>query len=328
MGIVGSLRSRVGRTLREAGLIHVHPESFSATQREQLQETLVPIERRLDRLDAQRDCAELGILEVYCPDLPSPQTAVNIFAGEWASAFPPPLDEVKAGSAPLFAIEHVPWGVNLLGGVQGQRVVELGPLEGGHTYLLDRMGAAEVVAIEANNRAFLKCLISKELLGIPSARFQCGDALRYLESEVARGAPKFDLCLASGVLYHFLNPVAALDLMTRSSDRLLLWTMYYDEDYIRSREDLSVKFPTSTRMTYDGFEHTLYRQEYQQALDYQGFCGGSAASSAWMTREDILDAVEHFGFEVVDIGFEEQNHKGNGPCFCIAAKRHGDLVDH
>jgi hypothetical protein len=320
---VGWIKSRVGRTLRESGIIQAPAHDFTARQLEQLSANLAPIAERLDRLDQQLHEPELDILDVYCSEAPSPQTAVDIFAGEWASEFPPPLRHVVAGAAPLFAIEHVPWGVDVLGGVNGQRVVELGPLEGGHTYLLDRMGASEVVAIEANTRAYLKCLVAKELLGIPSARFLCGDAIRYLESELATGAPKFDLCLASGVLYHLVNPVAALDRMTRSSDRLLLWTMYFDEDYIRSRDDLSVKFPKATEMEYEGFKHTLYRQEYQQALNYKGFCGGSAVSSAWMTRADILGALDHFGFEVVDIGFEEQNHKGNGPCICIAAKRRG-----
>jgi SAM-dependent methyltransferase len=297
------VRSRLVSLLKAA-----QPETFTEAQLRQLRELASP---------------PVNVLDAYCTDVPSAQTAVDIFAGEWAARFPPPLTQVKAGEAPLFEIEHVPWGVDLLGGVRGQRVVELGPLEGGHTFILDRMGAREVVAVEANTRAFLKCLISKELLGIPSARFLCGDALRYLESELARGAPKFDLCLASGILYHFRNPVAALDLMTRISDRLLLWTMYFDEEYIRSRPDLSAKFTDATPAEYAGYRHTLYRQEYRESLDFRGFCGGSAADSAWMTRADVLGALDHFGFDVLGIDFEEQNHKGNGPCFCIAARRRG-----
>jgi hypothetical protein len=231
---------------------------------------------------------------------------------------------LRAGQAPLFSAEHVPWGVGVLGGVAAQQVLELGPLEGGHTYLLDRLGAAEVVAVEANTRAYLKCLVSKEVLGIASARFKCGDAVRYLEDHLAHGGAKFDFCLASGVLYHLVNPIAALDLMTRASDRLLLWTMYYDEEYMASREDLAVKFPKVTSLEYAGFKHNLHQQEYQQALNYQGFCGGSAATSSWLSRADIIAGIEHFGFEIVDIGFEEQDHKGNGPCICIAARRRSD----
>jgi len=302
------------RTLREAG-------GSTSMEAAQLVEGLQSLNARLNGIEQTLAGQAVNILDEYCTETPHPQTALDIFAGEWASALPAPFAHLRAGSAPLFAAEHVGWGIDALGGVDGHRVVELGPLEGGHTYMLDRRGAREVVSIEANTRAYLKCLISKEILGIPSARFHCGDALRFLENNLARGSEKFDLCLASGVLYHFLNPVAALELMTKSSDRLLLWTMYFDEDYIRSRPDLSVKFPTSTPMEHAGFHHTLHRQEYRDALQYKGFCGGSAASSAWMTKSDIFGAVEHLGFEILDVGFEEQNHKGNGPCICLVAQR-------
>lgn len=320
---MGRFRSSVGELLRKAG-VAPPAAGFTPAQLQRLHELVDPLQARLDQLSgelAANQAGEPDVLARYCTEAPSPQTAVDIFEGEWAAAFPPPLQEVRAGTAPLFEIDHVPWGVKVLGGVEGQRIVELGPLEGGHTYILDRLGAREVVAVEANTRAFLRCLVSKELLGIPSARFLCGDALRFLERELAHGAEPYDLCLASGVLYHFADPVAALDHMTRSSDRLLLWTMYYDEAYIRSREDLSVKFPSSVESEHRGFRHTLHRQEYQAALDHRGFCGGSAASSSWMTRDDILGAIDHLGFEVLEIGFEEQNHKNNGPCFCLAARR-------
>jgi len=264
--------------------------------------------------------AELNILDVYCNEAPDPQATLDIFAGEWASAFPPPLEHLSAGQSPLFTDSRITWGLDALGGIDDQRVIEMGPLEGGHTYIMDRRGAREIVAIEANSRAFLKCLVTKELLGIPSARFLCGDALRYLEKNLAEGGEKFDLCLASGVLYHFVNPVGALELMTKSSDRLLIWTMYYDEDYIRSREDLSVKFPSSTAAEFAGYRHTLHRQEYQHALNFKGFCGGSAASSAWMTKSDIFGAVEHFGFEVVDVGLDEVEGL-HGSSVCFVARR-------
>lgn len=264
--------------------------------------------------------AAASILDSYVKAAPSPQTAVDIFAGEWAARFPPPLDDLRAGLAPLFEVEHVAWGVEVLGGVTGGRVVELGPLEGGHSYVLDRLGAREVVAIEANTRAFLKCLIAKELLGIPSARFLCGDFVAYLADHAERQAPRFDLCLASGVLYHLADPVPAIALMRKASDRLILWTHYYDPELVRGRPDLAVRFPSSQAVERAGFLHTLYRQEYQGALGHPGFAGGTAEASNWMNREDIIGALEHVGYEVVAIGHEEPDHKGQGPCFCIAAR--------
>jgi hypothetical protein len=122
------------------------------------------------------------------------------------------------------------------------------------------------------------------------------------------------------VLYHLREPVAGLDLMCRSADRLLLWTHYYDHDIIQARPDLSVKFPTSTTEQFGGHEYTLYRQEYQHSLEYRGFCGGSAASSAWLSRADILAALDRFGFDVLEISEEQPEHP-HGPCFCVAAQR-------
>lgn len=261
-----------------------------------------------------------SILDSYVSAIPSPQTAADIFAGEWAARFPPPLAHVRAGVAPLFEVEHVPWGVEVLGGISGGRVVELGPLEGGHTYILDRLGAAEVVAIEANTRAFLKCLIAKELLGISSARFLCGDFVAYLADRAERGSPPFDLCLASGVLYHLADPVPVLALMRKASDRLVLWTHYYNPELVSGRPDLAVKFPRSEIVERAGFRHTLYRQEYQGALAVPGFAGGTAETSSWMNREDIVGALEHVGYEITAIGHEEPDHKGQGSCFCIAAR--------
>jgi len=273
---------------------------------------------RLAQLEKEVRSDADNVLELYVAKAPSPQNAIDIFAGEWASKFPDALG-VTSGWSALFESDMVRWGVELLGGVEGQRVLELGPLEGAHTYILDRMGASQVVAVEANNRAYLKCLVTKELLDMPSAKFLCGDAIRYLEGVIARGEATFDLCLASGILYHLLDPVAGLDLITRASDRLLLWTMYYDEEKIASQPELAVKFVDPVPSTYKGFAHRLYRQEYNQALEFRGFCGGSAPTSAWMTRADILGALDHFGLDVVGISFEGETT--NGPCFAVAARR-------
>lgn len=327
-----ALRSRAGAWLRQVGLIHVPATAFNDVQLQQLREVRVggaPAAQFSDvQLQQLRDLAEeLGadddpaVLDEYCSDVPSPQTVADLFAGEWASAFPEPLSWVTAGRLGLFDDPRIAWCEKVLGPVAGARVLELGPLEGGHTYALDRLGAREVVAVEANGRAYLKCLVVKELLGIPSARFLHGDAVRYVESELALDRGRFDLVVASGVLYHLLDPVRALQLLTRATDRLLLWTMYYDADVVAESEVLTAKFTGRTEQERAGFRHTLYRQEYQGSLAHRGFCGGSAATSAWLSRADILGALEHFGFEVVDTAFERRDHEGLGSSFCVAARR-------
>lgn len=38
-----------------------------------------------------------------------------------------------------------------------------------------------------------------------------------------------------------------------------------------------------------------------------------------MSRDDILGALDHVGYDVVAVGHEELDHKGHGSCSCIAA---------
>lgn len=267
-----------------------------------------------------------NILDEYCLEPPTAQTAVDIFAGEWATGIPAPFGGVNAGHMALFSDERVSWGIESLGGVEQARVLEIGPLEGAHTYMLDRMGAREVVAVEANARAYLKCLILKELVGIPSASFQYGDATRYIERELEQNAPMFDLCLASGVLYHFNAPISALDLLCQASDRLVLWTHYFDAERILEKDYLRHRFSEPSVDEYDGFRFTRFQHAYGQALGESNFYGGTVPTSTWLERHTILAALEHFGFDVVSIGFEEPAHP-NGPCFAVSARRRSANVN-
>lgn len=253
------------------------------------------------------------ILDEYVKSAPSPQNAVDIFKGEWSSLLPPPL---VAGTVPVLTDVRVTWAAEQLGGFAGQRVLELGPLEAGHTVMLEQLGAAEIIAIEANTRAFLKCLIVKEIFGLQRARFLCGDFVEYLRT----GSERFDACLASGVLYHQQNPVELLALLARATDRLCLWTHYYDQQIISRTPHLQAKFPGAVEMEVAGYRHRLYRQEYQTALNWQGFCGGSAEHSCWLEKEAIIGALRHFGFTDIRLGYEHPDHP-NGPAFALAALR-------
>ncbi len=259
-----------------------------------------------------------SILDAYVTLPPSPQHALDIFAGEWASKLPPPLDHLTAGSALLFDDARVEWAIERLGGVAGKRVLELGPLEGGHTYMLDRAGAAEVLAIEGNRRAYLKCLVVKELLGLRAARFVCGDFTAYLREPDRR----FDVAFASGVLYHMVTPVELLASLAKVSDALFLWTHYYDEALLGRTTRTAHRVTAGTEASHDGFAHRLYRHDYGAALGSQGFCGGSRPYSHWLTRDDILAALRHFGLNHIEIAFEQPDH-ANGPAFCVVARRTG-----
>lgn len=259
----------------------------------------------------------MEILDRYITSFPCEQNALDIFKNEWASRLPEPFAQLAAGNIPLFEDGRINWCVKSLGGIQGQTILELGPLEAGHTYMLEKKGAASILSIEANTRAYLKCLIIKEILDLKRAKFICGDFVKYLQN----CATKFDVCIASGVLYHMTNPVELLSLISQVTDKIFIWTHYYDRDLLAANpHKIAKKFPSSISAEYNGFKHTLYRYEYLTALADPGFCGGSQAFSYWMSRGDILAALEYLGFNEIRINFEKPDHP-NGPSFAVLAIR-------
>lgn len=257
-----------------------------------------------------------GVLSRYVDDYPSAQVAVDIFDGEWTSRFPAGT-EVRAGTTPLFEDPRISWAMSVIGSPKDKTVLELGFLEGGHTYMLSQMGARQIDAIDANTHAYLKALIAKEILGMQNAKFYCGDFTKYL----AKRENKYDILLCSGVLYHMTNPVQLLADMAACSDNLFIWTHYYDAEYIVPSKDNAKHFSLKKHTcSADGFSAETYHRNYKDSLGWRGFCGGPEEYSCWMERKDIVACLEHFGFTHFEYSFEEQVHE-SGPAFAMVAQR-------
>lgn len=250
-------------------------------------------------------------LDNYTNDFPSDQGMISIFKGEWSSKVP----GYESGVTPLFIDGRTKWLEKECNGFLRKSILELGPLEGGHTYMLWEGGATSIVSIESNKKAFLKCLITKELLGY-SAKFMYGDFTKYIDTTNDR----YDFLLATGVLYHMIDPIRVLENICRISNRIGIWTHYFDKDILSNNLKLKEKFDMSGNRT-DWRGHIIFshRQKYNEALGWEGFCGGSAPFSVWLKKKDIISILETLGFSV-KIGQEELNHP-NGPAILLYAER-------
>ena len=256
------------------------------------------------------------ILDAYCMKEPGAQQVLDIFRGEWSSAMPPGTGlETAPGLSGLFEDRRVTWADSKAGGVRGLRILELGPLEGGHSYMLEQAGAAEVLAVEANIRSFLKCLCVKEIFGLKAVRFLLGDGVAFMEQD--KGG--WDMVFASGILYHMKDPARFLSLLPRMAPRLFLWTHYFDDLIVRGTPALAHKFGPLREEKIGGFRYHCVEQSYKEALGWSGFCGGSAETSLWLTRSSILGMLEHLGYRKIDVSFETPDHP-NGPAFGVYAQ--------
>ncbi len=256
-----------------------------------------------------------GIPDQYVRDAPSAQNALDLFKDSWTSSLPPVFG-LHAGHLPTFDDTRIKAVLAHLDSIKTFKVLELGPLEGGHTYMLHEAGA-RVVAIESSSRSFLKCLVVKEILNLNRAHFFFGDFVPYLESS----HDKFDLVLASGVLYHMADPVHLLERIAHVTDKIAIWTHYWEAETVADDDAISEVFldpPIETE--WRGIAITLHPRHYREAVGWTRSCDGPEMSANWLERDGLMTVLTQLGFTTITV-LEEDPHGVNGPCILLCAER-------
>jgi len=238
------------------------------------------------------------------------RNAVELVPG-WNHRLPPEAG-VEIGSGSLYDDFRVTWAIEQFGGVSGRSVLEIGPMEASHTYMLERAGAC-VHAVEANKLAFLKCLVAKEILGL-KARFSLAEINEWLRASSAT----YDLIFACGVLYHMRDPVTLLELLAQRTCAIFLWTHFATEEEIRLAE--AARAPHLRREKRLGQTIRLVRRPYHGSAERPGFCGGVFDEPSWMPKQDLLDVLMALGFDDVRIAFEQLDHP-YGPALSVFARK-------
>jgi hypothetical protein len=256
----------------------------------------------------------IGAFEPYVSSAPSLQNAVDTVAG-WNTSFPPHL-ELKAGALATYNDPRILWAIQNFGPLEGRRVLELGPLEGGHTSMLEAAGA-QVDAIEANQRAFLRCLITKEILGLTRSKFWLGDFMKALQTS----EQSYDFIVACGVLYHLTNPLDLIELVAKRTDAVYFWTHVVSEESMpRSDPRRLVIAPKVETYQFHGLNVRAYRRTYANAQDSVAFCGGLNDEHRWLHRDDLLEALKAVGFTDIRTAHDEPAHP-YGPALSIFARK-------
>jgi hypothetical protein len=258
--------------------------------------------------------AHQEFFDQYEPRVPSDQNAIDALPG-WSSAFP--LEKnLTAGDHHLHGDPRIHWAISQFGSLDQRRVLEVGPLEGMHTYLLNQQGPALLDSVEANRLCFLRCLVTKEILGIDRARFHLGDIQQWLEEQ-----HHYDLAIASGVLYHMPDPGDFLRKLASRSGAVYIWTHYFD-DAAMPEGDIR-RSPFSGKMEVReiaGCQVRYYERHYWSADQNKSFCGGMKDKHFWMHRDDIITLLRALGFNEIVVDHDQPDHSG-GPCYSIFCRK-------
>lgn len=209
-----------------------------------------------------------------------------------------------------FAIDGVEYGGNFdaLGDARiGQffdvfpnvkTVLELGSLEGGHSFALARAASVErVVAIEARRKSIDNAKFVQGLLNDKKVEFVEAD----LEKTDLARLGKFDAVLCSGILYHLPEPWKLVERCAAVAPRIFIWTQYACEGEAK-------KFSGG------------YRGKWYREGGWLDPLSGVSKYSFWLSLGSLVNLLTANGYKDIRIIENNLNHP-NGCAVTLSANQ-------
>ncbi len=183
---------------------------------------------------------------------------------------------------------------------RARRVLELGCLEGGHTFPLAER-AREVVAIDVQASNLDKCRWLGAELGARNVRWVQAD----LETDEIAELGRFDATYCSGLLYHLQEPWNLLRRVAPQTRAIFVWTHTAPPD--RSL-----------------FERGGYLGAEIGEPDYDHPLKGMRPTSFWPTQAELLRMLQDCGFPRIEI-LDDDLGTDAGPAILLIAYTPGWL---
>jgi SAM-dependent methyltransferase len=174
-------------------------------------------------------------------------------------------------------------------------ILELGSLEGGHTFSLARHpGVERILAIEARAGNIEKAKVISSLLGVSNVEFRQAN----LEQLQLASVGYFDAIFCCGLLYHLPEPWELISQLPLVAPSLFVWTVYANEN--------------EATVEIDG----LRGREYVEGGLNEPLSGLSP-KSIWLTLPSLLELLKRSGYRNIEVLEKQQNP--NGPAVSVAA---------
>lgn len=175
-------------------------------------------------------------------------------------------------------------------------ILELGSLEGAHTFILaERPGVRRVLALEGREANLRKARFVQELLQIRNAEF----AQANLEQTDLAAFGQFDAVFCSGLLYHLPEPWKLIEQLPALAPALFIWTQYAAEE-----EAIDVGHGLRGKIHGEGGA--------DEPLS------GMSPTSIWLTLASLREVLRASSYTRIEIIHDDTAH-ANGPAVTIGA---------
>lgn len=219
------------------------------------------------------------------------------------------IDGIKyGGNTPqLINDSRLLWHIEQAGGLKWKSVLELGPLEGAHTYTMYKAGAKEIIAVEGNINCFRRCLIAEEAMQIHNTHFIHQDFCQYVKNCTRR----FDVVSAAGVLYHQLNPAQLIYDIAAITDCVFVWSHV-------AGSGMPNGGPAYVKAN-DNYYEGVTNNYGDSRAKIKSYYAGLNENAVWLYPQDMIRCFNDAGFNNIIMG--ETSPNPNGDCLLFVAKK-------
>ena len=177
-------------------------------------------------------------------------------------------------------------------------ILELGALEGAHSFLLaEHPGVKRVVAVEGRTANLRKARFVQERLGIRNVEFLQAN----LEHTEVAPFGKFDAVFCCGLLYHLPAPWNLLKQLPSIAPALFIWTQYAAG---QEAHDLPGGLRGKIHVE-GGADEPL---------------SGLSPTATWLTLDSLRAVLAASGYDEIDVIHDDPGHP-NGPAVSIGARK-------
>lgn len=170
---------------------------------------------------------------------------------------------------------------------KNKAILELGPLEGGNSHILEKLGISKNVAIEGRVDSYIKCCVIKNIYNLKNTKFVLDDVRRISLEKYG----KFDIAVVLGLLYHLDKPNELLQSLGTMVNTLILSTHYSDSDS---------PYPDALQLEIESKNGIYKGRKYIEDPDFDPNAG-LENYSFWPYETDLLKMCEDAGFNRLEI---------------------------